>query len=169
MTCSSFADKKWMKEALTLADEASEQSEIPVGALLVESDKIIGSGANLRGATRSPLEHAEIVALRRASRRTGDWRFPNATMYVTLEPCSMCTGALLQARVARIVFGAYHPETGCCLSLLNLADVPGSRQQVAVVGGVLENECLEQLKSFFRLRRGGRAWLNALDSKSSRG
>ena len=143
-----------MNKALELAKQASRQGETPVGALLVENDNtILGTGANFRGARNSPLEHAEILALRRASRRTGDWRFPTATMYVTLEPCSMCTGALLQARVARIVFGAYHPETGCCLSLLNLADVPGSRQQVTVVGGVLEKECLEQLKNFFSARR----------------
>ena len=158
-----------MRQALELAERASFQGETPVGALLVEQNTIIGSGGNARGAQGSPLEHAEVLALRRAARRTGDWRFPGATMYVTLEPCSMCTGALLQARVSKLVFGAYNRETGCCLSLLNLADVPGARTQLTVVGGVLENECQEKLNRFFSLRRGGRAWLNALDSKASRG
>lgn len=136
-----------------MAIEAGAKGETPVGALLVEGDTVIGQGGNARGAHSSPLEHAEILALRRAARRKGDWRFPKATMYVTLEPCSMCTGALLQARVSKIVFGAYNTETGCCQSLLNLADLPGSRTQVSVVGGVLEKECLEQLKSFYALLR----------------
>ena len=164
-----MTDQKWMRKALELARKAGFEGEIPVGALLVEEGEIIGSGGNARGEQKSPLEHAEVLALKRAARRQGDWRFPRATMYVTLEPCSMCTGALLQARVSRLVFGAYNEETGCCVSLLNLADVPGARSQLEVVGGVLESECLEQLKSFFESRRGGRAWLNALDSKSSRG
>jgi tRNA(adenine34) deaminase len=158
-----------MRQALKLAEVAGDSGEIPVGALLVQDGNVIGAGGNARGARTSPLEHAEILALRRAARRKGDWRFPGATMYVTLEPCSMCSGALLQARVSRLVFGAYNRETGCGLSLVNLADVPGARSQVTVVGGVLESECLKKLNSFFSLRRGGRAWLNALDSKSSRG
>lgn len=142
-----------MRQALALAEAAGAQGETPVGALLVENGRIIGTGGNARGATQSPLEHAEILALKRAARRKGDWRFPEATMYVTLEPCSMCTGALLQARIRRIVFGAYNTETGCCRSLLNLADLPGSRNQVEVVGGVLETECLRKLKSFYSLLR----------------
>lgn len=158
-----------MGRALELAREALDSGEPPVGAILVQDGSVLGQGRNARGSLRSPLEHAELIALRRAARRSGDWRFPQATMYVTLEPCSMCAGALLQARVGRIVFGAYHPETGCIESLVNLADLPGSRQRVEISGGVLEKRCLEQLKSFFRSRRGGRAWLNALDSKSSRG
>lgn len=164
-----MSDQQWMKEALRLARQAGELGEIPVGAILVSNGLVLGSGFNARSLQKSPLEHAEILALKRAARRRGDWRFPDATLYVTLEPCSMCTGALLQARVARLVFGAYNPETGCCASLLNLADLPGSRSRVEVVGGILEAECLEQLKIFFDSRRGGRAWLNALDSKSSRG
>lgn len=142
-----------MRETLKFAEKAGLAGEIPVGALLVKGQTIIGAGGNGRSAQGSPLEHAEILALRRAARRQGDWRFPGTTMYVTLEPCAMCSGALLQARVSRIVFGAYNRETGCCQSLLNLADVPGSRHQVAVVGGVLENECLEKLKKFFAQRR----------------
>jgi tRNA(adenine34) deaminase len=142
-----------MRRALALADKACAEGETPVGALLVEQGQIIGTGGNARGAQHSPLEHAEILALRRAARRKGDWRFPQATMYVTLEPCSMCTGALLQARVSRIVFGAYNTETGCCQSLLNLADLPGSRNQVEVIGGVLESESLEKLKIFYKLLR----------------
>lgn len=162
-------DQYWMQRALVLADNAGNQGETPVGALLVREESILGQGANARGAQKTPLEHAEILALRRAARRSGDWRFPGATLYVTLEPCSMCTGALLQARVSRLVFGAYNRETGCCASLINLADIPGARNQLVVVGGVLEKECAEKLKIFFSSRRGGRAWLNALDSKSSRG
>lgn len=145
--------QQWMRQALVLAEEAGAAGETPVGALLVEGDRIIGTGGNSRSATQSPLEHAEILALRRAARRLGDWRFPGATMYVTLEPCSMCTGALLQARVSKIVFGAYNTETGCCQSLLNLADLPGGRNRVEVIGGVLETECLRKLKSFYSLLR----------------
>lgn len=158
-----------MEQAIGLAQEAFDEGEPPVGALLVYQDQVLGQGRNARGSTSSPLEHAEIVALRRSARRTGDWRFPGATMYVTLEPCSMCAGALLQARVSRIVFGATNLETGCALSLVNLADLPGARTQVEVIGGVLEKRCKEQLKKFFLTRRSGRARLNALDSKSSRG
>lgn len=148
-------DQEWMRQALQLATQAGERGEIPVGALLVESGQVIGEGGNARGSQKSPLEHAEILALRRAARRKGDWRFPGTTMYVTLEPCAMCTGALLQARVSKIVFGAYNSETGCCASLLNLADLPGSRTQLTVVGGVLETDCLRKLKSFFSSRRDG--------------
>ena len=164
-----MTSQQWMRRALVLAQQAGAEGETPVGAILVKDDSVLGQGANARGARTSPLEHAEVLALRRAARRSGDWRFPGATLYVTLEPCAMCTGALLQARVSKLVFGAYNRETGCCASLLNLADIPGSRTQLEVVGGVLENECSEQLKIFFGTRRGGRAWLNALDSKSSRG
>ena len=147
-----------MRLALQHAEEAGLRGETPVGAILVEGQALLGVGGNARGSQNSPLEHAEILALRRAARRTGDWRFPGTTMYVTLEPCAMCTGALLQARVSRIVFGAYNASTGCCESLLNLADLPGSRSQLIVVGGVLESECLEKLKSFYTLLRrdGGR-------------
>ena len=158
-----------MEQALNLAQLAFDEGEPPVGAILVEHQQVLGQGRNARGSTASPLEHAEIVALRRAARRTGDWRFPGATMYVTLEPCSMCAGALLQARVSRIVFGATNLETGCGTSLVNLADLPGARAQVDVQGGVLEKRCKEQLNRFFLTRRSGRARLNALDSKSSRG
>lgn len=146
-----------MREALRLAEFAGRQGETPVGAILIQDGFVIGEGGNARGSKGSPLEHAEILALRRAARRTGDWRFPRATMVVTLEPCAMCTGALLQARVERIVFGAYNSGTGCCSSLLNLADLPGSRNQIEVVGGVLEAECLEKLKSFYALVREGAA------------
>ena len=132
-----------MREALKLAEMAGERGEVPVGAVLVDNGVSLGVGGNARGSQRSPLEHAEIVALKRAARRRGDWRFPGATLYVTLEPCAMCTGALLQARVSRVVFGAYNPETGCCASLLNLADLPGARTQLKVVGGVLEAECID--------------------------
>ena len=144
-----------MRKALDLAELASARGGVPVGALLVDGEEILGTGGNARSSSQSPLEHAEILALTRAARRRGDWRFPGATMYVTLEPCSMCTGALLQARVSRLVFGAYNRETGCSTSLLNLADLPGSRNQLEVIGGVLETECAEKLKSFFCSRRGG--------------
>lgn len=159
-----------MERALVLAEHALQAGEPPVGALLVSPDGLVlGQAANARGSLGSPLEHAEVIALRRAARRQGDWRFPHATLYVTLEPCPMCAGALVGARVARLVFGAYNSETGCAESLVNLADLPGARTSVEVIGGVLEGRCAQQLKSFFRARRGGRAWLNAPDSKSGRG
>lgn len=159
-----------MEKALELSEAALQRGEPPVGAILVDkTGQILGQAGNARGSIGSPLEHAEIIALRRGARRTGDWRFPEATLYVTLEPCPMCAGAIVGARVSRLVFGAYNDETGCACSLVNLADLPGARTSVQVIGGVLEGQCATQLKSFFRTRRGGRARLNALDSKSSRG
>lgn len=159
-----------MERALDLSADALHRGEPPVGAILVSKDgEILGQAGNARGSIGSPLEHAEIIALRRAARRTGDWRFPQATLYVTLEPCPMCAGALVGARVSRLVFGAYNDETGCASSLVNLADLPGARTSVQVIGGVLESRCAGQLKSFFQTRRGGRARLNAPDSKSGRG
>ena len=164
-----LTDQQWMEKALELSEAAFQRGEPPVGAILVQDGVILGQAGNARGSQQSPTEHAEIIALRRAARRTGDWRFPKATLYVTLEPCPMCAGALVGARVSRIVFGAYNDETGCATSLINLADLPGARTSVTVLGGVLETQCVRQLKSFFHIRRGGRARLNALDSKSSRG
>jgi tRNA(adenine34) deaminase len=165
-----LTDQQWMEKALELSGDALQRGEPPVGAILVSEDGVIlGQAGNARGSQGSPLEHAEIIALRRAARRTGDWRFPNATLYVTLEPCPMCAGAIVGARVSRLVFGAYNDETGCASSLVNLADLPGARTSVQVIGGVLESRCAGQLKSFFQARRGGRARLNAPDSKSGRG
>ena len=144
----------WMGRALELAHEAAEAGEVPVGAVVVDAHGVvIGAGANAREGTEDPTAHAEIVALRAATRHTGSWRLVGCTLVVTLEPCAMCAGALVQARVPTLVLGAWDPKAGACGSVWDLVGDPRANHRVHVVGGVREDECGQVLRDFFQARR----------------
>ena len=143
----------WMREALVLADEAAAAGEVPVGCVIVREGRIIGRGRNRREEERSALAHAEMDAIREACAALGDWRLSDCGLYVTLEPCPMCAGAILNARLKWLCFGARDEKTGSCGSVLNLFE-ENYGYRPAVYGGILEAECLARLRSFFRdLRR----------------
>jgi tRNA(adenine34) deaminase len=147
-------DEAAMRAALDCAREASARGEVPVGAVLVGADgAIVARAANAPIATHDPTAHAEILALRAAGRALGNYRLPGCTLYVTLEPCAMCVGALVHARVARVVFAAHDPKSGACGSVLDLAASAAFNHRLAVSGGVLEEESAELLKKFFAPRR----------------
>ena len=141
-------DKKWMRYALEEARIAYDEGEIPVGAVVVKDNTIIASGHNIREQMRSPSGHAEIIALEKAAKELGSWKLDGCTLYVTLEPCVMCAGACIQARLDRVVFGAYDREAGCMGSVVDLTILPlGKRPDV--FGGILEEECRQILQTFF--------------------
>lgn len=142
-----------MAQALELADRAEQEGEVPVGAVLVRDGEVIGRGWNRTVGSADPSAHAEIMALREAGRAAGNYRLTGSTLYVTLEPCPMCAGAMVHARIERLVFGAYDPKTGAAGSVFNL--LPGTRHnhRVQVDGGCLGEECGERLRAFFRARR----------------
>lgn len=146
-------DRRWMREAILEAEKAAIIGEVPIGAVIVRDGVIVGRGHNLRETGKDPTAHAEILALRQASSTLGGWRLPRAVMYVTLEPCPMCAGALVQARVERLVFGARDPKAGCAGTLLNLVQFPSFNHQLQVTEGVLSDECSELLRRFFRQLR----------------
>ncbi len=143
----------WMQLALDLAVEAAEAGEVPVGAVIIKDNILVSSGRNKPIATQDPSAHAEIVALRHAGHHLANYRLPGTTLYVTLEPCAMCLGAMLHARVQRLVFGAYDPKSGMVCSTLNLLDVGQFNHQLEWTGGIMQEECSQLLKSFFRARR----------------
>ncbi len=143
-------DEKYMKAALKLAQKALELGEVPIGCVIVYQDKIIGRGYNRRKTDKNTLSHAEIIAINKASKKIGDWRLEDCTLYVTLEPCQMCSGAIVQARIPRVVMGCMNPKAGCAGSILNLLDMPQFNHQVETTKGVLEAECSTILKDFFR-------------------
>ena len=143
------ADEKFMKKALHQARRAAAIGEIPIGCVIVCDGKIIARGFNERLHRHSTLAHAEITAIDRASRKLGDWRLEGCTMYVTLEPCQMCAGALVQSRIDRVVIGAMNPKAGCAGSLLNILQMPQFNHQVEITCGVLEEECSALLSDFF--------------------
>ena len=144
-----------MKEALAEARAALEKGEIPVGAVLVRDGVIIGRGHNTRSLDNFPLGHAEINALAAAAEKTSSWRFDGCCLYVTLEPCVMCAGALVQCRVERIVFGAEDPKGGGCRSLYEIPQDPRLSHRCSVTGGVMARECAEILRNFFEAKRKG--------------
>ena len=141
--------EKYMKEALRQARKAYALGEVPIGCVIVHEDKIIGRGYNRRNTDKNTLAHAEITAINKASKKIGDWRLEECTLYVTLEPCQMCAGAIVQARIPHVVMGCMNPKAGCAGSILNILDMPEFNHQVAVTRGVLEEECSEMLKTFF--------------------
>lgn len=145
-----MSDEKFMREALALADEAGKLGEVPVGAVAVVEGRIVGRGFNRREIDRSPFAHAELLALEQASKALGAWRLSGVTLYVTLEPCAMCAGAMVQGRVDRLVFGAKDPKAGAVGSLYNLAQEPRHNHRLEVTGGVLADECGRVLTDFFR-------------------
>lgn len=146
-------DEYWMSQALKLAKKAFDKHEVPVGAILVSNGEILATACNLRENLNSPLGHAELIALQRASQRLKSWRLLNSTLYVTLEPCVMCAGALVQARVKKLVFGAHDPKGGGVQSLYQITEDPRLNHRLEVIGGVLQSECAQLLKDFFKARR----------------
>ncbi len=142
--------EKYMRMALQQARKAYALGEVPIGCVIVREDVVIGRGYNRRNTDRNTLAHAEITAINRASKKTGDWRLEDCTLYVTLEPCQMCAGAIVQARVGEVVMGCMNPKAGCGGSVLNLLEMPEFNHQVKVTRGILEEECSRMLKDFFR-------------------
>ena len=143
-------DEKYMREAIRQAKKAYALGEVPIGCVIVYEDKIIGRGYNRRNTDKSTLAHAEITAIKKAGRVIGDWRLEGCTLYVTLEPCQMCAGAIVQARIDRVVMACMNPKAGCAGSILNILDMPEFNHQVEAVRGVLEEECEDMLKTFFK-------------------
>lgn len=146
-------DVDWMRYALTLAARAEAEGEVPVGAVVVRGDELLGEGWNRPVALKDPTAHAEILALRAAAQKAGDYRLGGATLYVTLEPCPMCAAAIAHARIARLVFGAWDPRQGAAGSVFNLVAARELNHRVDSYGGVLSEECGAILKEFFATRR----------------
>lgn len=143
-------DEKYMRQAITQAKKAYAREETPIGCVIVYEDKIIARGYNKRNLKKNTLAHAEIIAINKASRVLGDWRLEKCTMYVTLEPCPMCAGAIVQARIPQVVVGSMNPKAGCAGSVMNLLQTPGFNHQVEVTSGVLTHECSMLMSEFFR-------------------
>ena len=143
-------DERFMKKALHQAKRAAAIGEIPIGCVIVRDGKVIARGFNQRRSRKTTLAHAEMIAIDRASRKLGDWRLEGCTMYVTLEPCQMCSGALVQSRIDRVVIGTMNPKAGCAGSILNILQMPEFNHQVEITGGVLQEECSAVLQDFFR-------------------
>jgi tRNA(adenine34) deaminase len=144
-----FSDEYWMMMAFKEAEKAFKEKEIPVGAVLIKNNKIIGRGHNMRERLNDPTAHAEIIAITSAAATLNTWRLENCTLYVTLEPCAMCAGAIINARVPKIVFGAYDKQAGMCGSIDNLCDLNLMNHRVVVKGGVEESKCQSILNIFF--------------------
>lgn len=142
-------DVKYMRKAIALARRAAAMGEIPIGCVIVHEGKVIARGFNQRLHKHSTLAHAELIAIDKASRKLGDWRLEGCTMYVTLEPCQMCAGALVQSRMDRVVIGTMNPKAGCAGSLINLLQTPLFNHQVEITYGVCEKECSTLLTEFF--------------------
>ncbi len=143
-------DEKYMKEALRQATKAIRLGEVPIGCVIVYQDKIIGRGYNKRNTNKTTLAHAELIAIEKASKKMGDWRLEDCVIYITLEPCQMCAGAIVQARIKRAVVGTMNPKAGCAGSILNLLQREEFNHQVELTTGVLEEECTEILQDFFK-------------------
>ena len=146
-------DLFWMQRALELARQAEAEGEVPVGAVLVKEDQILGEGWNAPIGEHDPTAHAEIRALRNAATRLGNYRLPDTTLYVTLEPCVMCAGAIIHARIQRVVYGAVDPKTGAAGSVFDILNSELHNHRVNISGGVLEQECSTLLKDFFQAKR----------------
>src|SRR5690625_386157 len=146
-------DEKFMKEALEEAKKAALRNEVPIGAVIVYNDDIIARGSNIREESETTLSHAELVAIEQANKVVGSWRLEDCTLYVTLEPCVMCAGAIVQARIKRVVYGAIDPKGGCAGTLMNLLNESRFNHQVEVTSGVLEENCRVLLQDFFKQLR----------------
>ena len=142
--------EKYMKMALKLAQKALDLGEVPIGCVIVHEGTVIGRGYNRRNTDKNTLAHAEITAINKASKKIGDWRLEGCTLYVTLEPCQMCAGAIVQARIDEVVMGSMNPKAGCGGSILNILEMPEFNHQVKVTRGVLEEECTQLLTRFFK-------------------
>lgn len=146
-------EEHYMKEAIRQAKKAAALKEVPIGCVIVHDGQVIGRGYNRRNTDKSTLAHAEITAIKRASKKLGDWRLEDCTLYVTLEPCQMCAGAIVQARIPEVMIGCMNPKAGCAGSIYNLLQEPAFNHQVSLFKGVLEEECSQMLKDFFRSLR----------------
>ncbi len=146
-------DEKYMRQAINLAKKAATIGEVPIGCVIVYEGKVIGRGYNRRKTDKNTLAHAEITAINKASKKMGDWRLEDCTLYVTLEPCQMCAGAIVQARMKRVVMGCMNPKAGCGGSIINLLQMEEFNHQVEVERGVMEEECSQMLTSFFSALR----------------
>ena len=147
--------EKYMDKAILQARRAYENGDVPIGCVIVYEGKIIARGFNKRNLKKTTLAHAEILAIEQASRKLGDWRLEECTMYVTLEPCQMCAGAIVQARIPNVVIGCMNPKAGCAGSIINLLDMKQFNHRVNVIRGIRQQECSDMMKNFFRdLRQG---------------
>lgn len=146
-------EEKFMKAAIREARKAEKIQEVPIGCVIVYENKIIARGYNRRNTDKNTLAHAELSAIKKASKKLGDWRLEGCTMYVTLEPCQMCAGAIVQSRMDRVVIGSMNPKAGCAGSVLNLLQIPAFNHQVDLEYGILEEECSSMLSEFFRKLR----------------
>lgn len=144
---------KYMEMAIIEANKAGDIMEVPIGAVIVYQGKVIGLGYNRRNTDKSTFAHAELIAMEEAMKHIGDWRLEETTMYITLEPCPMCAGAIVQARIPKVVIGAMNPKAGSAGSVINLLDEPGFNHQVEVVYNVMEEECRQMLQRFFKKLR----------------
>nr|WP_197286871.1 tRNA adenosine(34) deaminase TadA [Paenibacillus sp. JCM 10914] len=144
----------WMREAIAQARKAEELGEVPIGAVIVHDNKIIGHGYNLRETTYDSTAHAEMIAIREASEHLGAWRLLDCRLYVTLEPCPMCAGAIVQSRLPELIYGTIDPKAGCAGTLMNLLQEPRFNHRTSVTHGVLQEECASLLTQFFRRLRG---------------
>lgn len=152
-TDTAHTDQSYMRLALQLAQAAAQAGEVPVGAIIVKDGVVIGRGGNMPIGNHDPTAHAEIVAMREAAKHLGNYRLVDCTLYVTLEPCAMCCGAIQHARIARLVYGASDPKTGACGSVINIMAEPKLNHHTEVINGVLAEECGAVLTEFFRQRR----------------
>lgn len=143
-------DEKFMKEAIKQAKKAEVIGDVPIGCVIVHDGKIIARGYNKRNKDKTVLAHAELLAMKKACKKLGDWRLEDCTMYITLEPCQMCAGAIVQARIDKVVIGSMNPKAGCAGSVLNLLEMDGFNHKVEVERGVLEEECSTMLSGFFK-------------------
>jgi tRNA(adenine34) deaminase len=157
MDRSSMTDEQWMRCALSRARQAGARGEVPVGAVLVKDGELVAEGFNSPIGTNDPTAHAEIVALRRAAAELRNYRLTGATLYVTIEPCQMCVGAMVHARIARLVYGAKEPKAGAIESSMRAHEHPSLNHRILVEGGVLEADCRELMQQFFRERRADQA------------
>ena len=147
--------QKYMKEAIRQAKKAYELGEVPIGCVIVYNGKIVARGYNRRNTDKNSLSHAEMNAIKKASKKLGDWRLDNCEMYVTLEPCQMCSGAMVQARIKKVYIGCMNPKAGCAGSILNLLQIPEFNHQLQIEKGIMEQECSDLMKNFFRELRSG--------------
>ncbi len=158
-----FSDEHWMRAALILAKQADGMNEVPVGAIIVKDNAVIAEGFNQPISSADPTAHAEVVALRSAAQALENYRLPDTTLYVTVEPCAMCAGAIIHSRVKRVVYGAAEPKAGAVCSHLQLFDQPQMNHRVEWVGGVMADEATATLQAFFARRRGEKRALKKAD------
>lgn len=146
-------DEKFMKEAIKQAMKADRIDEVPIGCVIVRDNNIIARGYNKRTTNKDALAHAEIIAIKKACKKLGDWRLEGCTLYVSVEPCQMCSGAIVQARIDRVVFGAFNKKAGCAGSVINMLDMKEFNHQVSITSGVMEKECGDIMSGFFKKMR----------------